>query len=173
MEDLDMGAKLKPNLLSDPNLNYDILHDHIAQMKSKHLPYKLEKFHRHKHKKNKWITYGVLRSIRFRDESNVKVKRCRNDSAEYWSLKNNLHVFKCILKRTIRESKLKYYEEFFTNYQNDTKRTWQTISEIVCKSNKNRKILDKIIIGSKTLTDKQVICDKFNEFFANIGPKLA
>ena len=172
-EDLDIGAKLNPNLISDPNLNYDILHDHIAQMKSKHLPYKLEKFHRHKHKKNKWITYGILRSIRFRDELYVKVKRCRNDSAEYWSLKNNLHVFNCILKRTITESKLKYYEELFTNYQNDTKKTWQTISEIVCKSNKNRKILDKIIIGSKTLTDKQVICDKFNDFFANIVPKLS
>ena len=52
-------------------------------------------------------------------------------------------------------------------------KAWQIISEIVCKSNKNRKILDKIIIGSKTLTDKQVICNKFNEFFANIGPKLA
>ena len=71
------------------------------------------------------------------------------------------------------DMKLKYYEELFTNYQNDTKKTWQTISEIVCKSNKNRKILDKIIIGSKTLTDKQVICDKFNELFANVVPKLA
>ena len=60
MEDLDIGAKLNPNPLSGPNLNYDILHDHIAQMKIKHLPYKLEKFH--KYKKNKWITYGILRS---------------------------------------------------------------------------------------------------------------
>ena len=118
------------------------------------------------------ITYGILHSIRFRDELYVKAKRCRNDSAEYWSLKNNLHVINCLLKRTIRESKWKYYEELFTNYQNDTK-TWQTISEIVCKSNKNRKILNKIIIRSKTLTNKQVICDKFNECFANIEPKLA
>ena len=52
IEDSDIGAKLNPNLLSDPNLNFNILHDHIAQMKSKHLLYKLEKFHRHKHKKN-------------------------------------------------------------------------------------------------------------------------
>ena len=90
-------------------------------MKSKHLPYKLEKFHKHKHKKYKWITYGILHSIRFREELYVKVKRSRNDSAEYRSLKNNLHVFNCILKRTIRQSKLKYYEELFTNYQNETK----------------------------------------------------
>ena len=58
MEDLDIGAKLNPNILSDPNLNGDLLHDHIAQMKSKHLPYKLEKFQRHKHKKHKWLPMG-------------------------------------------------------------------------------------------------------------------
>ena len=98
MEDLDIGAKLNPNILSNPNVNYDLLHDHIAQIKSTHLPYKLEKFHRHKHTKNKWITYGILRSIRFRYELYVKLKWCRNESVGYWSLKSNLHVFNIILK---------------------------------------------------------------------------
>ena len=33
--------------------------------------------------------------------------------------------------------------------------------------------LDKIIVDSKVIKDKEEICNKFNEFFANIGPKLA
>ena len=36
-----------------------------------------------------------------------------------------------------------------------------------------RKTLDKIIVDSKVNIEKEEICNKFNEFFANIGPKLA
>ena len=94
----DISKKLNNDLSSDPNSNYDILHDHIAQMKDKHLPYKFEKFHKHKHKNNKWISFGIIRSIKTRDAMYLKFKRCNKQSSEYNTLKNNLHVFNCILK---------------------------------------------------------------------------
>ena len=50
---------------------------------------------------------------------------------------------------------------------------WQTISDIIGKSNKKIKTLDKIIVALKN-TDKEEICNEFNNaFIANIGPKLA
>ena len=61
----------------------------------------------------------------------------------------------------------------FSQYKNDIKKTWQTTSNIICKSNTKRKTLDKIIVDSKVIKDKKEICNKFNDFFANIGPKLA
>ena len=45
--------------------------------------------------------------------------------------------------------------------------------DIICKSNGKRKTLDKIIVDSREIKDKEEICNKFNDFFANIGPKLA
>ena len=53
MNQYDISRKLTNDLSSDPNFNYETLHDHIAKMKDKHLPYKFEKFHKHKHKNNK------------------------------------------------------------------------------------------------------------------------
>ena len=44
---------------------------------------------------------------------------------------------------------------------------------MICKSSNKRKTLDKIIIDSSTITDLQEICNRFNEFFVGIGPKLA
>ena len=173
MNECDISKKLNNDLSSDPNSNYDILHDHIAQMKDKHLPYKFEKFHKHKHKNNKWISFGIIRSIKTRDALYLKFKRCNKQSSEYNTLKNNLHVFNCILKKTIREAKIKHYDKLFTQYKGDIKKTWQTISDIICKSNTKRITLDKIIVDSKVIKDKEEICNKFNEFFANIGPKLA
>ena len=75
--------------------------------------------------------------------------------------------------KLIREAKIKHYDKLFTQYKGDIKKTWQTISEIICKSNTKRKTLDKIIVDSKVIIDKEELCNKFNEFFANISPKLA
>ena len=102
MNQYDISRKLTNHLSSDPNFNYETLHDHIAKMKDKHLPYKFEKFHKHKHKSNKWISFGIIRSIETRDAMYLKSKCCSKQSVEYNTLKNNLHVFNCILKKTIR-----------------------------------------------------------------------
>ena len=173
MNACDISKNMNNDLSSDPNLNYNILHDHITEMKKKHLPYKFEKFHRHKHKINKWISFGIIRSIKTRDEMYLKFKRCNQQNVEYDTLKNNLHVFNRILKKAIREAKIQYYDKLFEQHKSDIKKTWQTISDIICKSNTKRKTLDKIIVDSKVIRDKGEICDKFNDFFANIGPKLA
>ena len=103
----------------------------------------------------------------------VKFKQCPRNTEEHHIIKNNIHVFNSILKRTIREAKLKHYDNLFTQFRGDMKMTWKTISEIICKSNNKRKELDKIIVDSKTITDKGDMCKRFNEFFTNIGPKLA
>ena len=141
------------DLSSDPNLIYDILHDHITEMKSKHLPFKFEKIHKHKHKNSKWISFGIIRSIKTRDAMYLKFKRCNQQSVEYNTLKNNLHVFNCILKKTIRDAKIQYYSKLFTKYKVDIKKTWQTTSDTICKSNRKRKTLDKIIVDSRVIKD--------------------
>ena len=106
MTECDIRCKMNNDLSSDPNLNYDILHDHLTIMKDKHFPYKFEKFNKHKHKNNKWISFGIIRSMKTRDTMYLKFKRCNQQSVEYNTLKNDLHVFNCILKTTIREAKI-------------------------------------------------------------------
>ena len=73
----------------------------------------------------------------------LKFKRCNKQSSEYNTLKNNLHVFNCILKKTIREAKIKHYDKLFTQYKGDITKTRQTISDIICKSNTKRKNVRK------------------------------
>ena len=87
MTECDISREMNNDLSSDPNLNYDILHDHITKMKNKHLPFKFEKFHKHKHKNSKWISFGIIRSIKTKDAMYLKVKRCNQQSVEYDTLK--------------------------------------------------------------------------------------
>ena len=43
------------------------------------------------------------------DELYLKYKRCTQNAAKYYTLKNNLRVFNAILKRTTRNAKIHYY----------------------------------------------------------------
>ena len=143
MESNDIYSKLDTNILEDPNRNYDILHEYMKKTKDTFFPVKYVKFHRHRHKKNRWITFGILRSIKSRDKMYVKFKQCPRNTEEHHTLKNNIHVFNSNLRRTIREAKLKHYDDLFNQFRGDMKMTWKTILEIICKSNNKRKELKK------------------------------
>ena len=59
MDACDISSNMNNDLSSDPNMNYDILHNHISKIKEKHLPFKFEKYHKHKHNNN-WISFGII-----------------------------------------------------------------------------------------------------------------
>ncbi len=50
-------SDIKLNLTQDPNINYNIMHDVIQYAKTSHIPNKIVKFNKYKHKKSKWITH--------------------------------------------------------------------------------------------------------------------
>ena len=55
---------LDVNLKSNPNNNYDVLHDLICAQK--HFPNKKIKFNKYKHKNTPWITTDILKSIKLK-----------------------------------------------------------------------------------------------------------
>ena len=160
MLDSNITNKLNCDLLADPNDNYNILHRHMKSLKDKHMPEKYVKFNKHRHKKPNWISYGILRSIKFRDDLYVKYKHYAPNSIEYNTHKQNLSVFNGILKRIIREAKTLHYEKLFHKYRSDMKMTWKTISEVVCKSSSKRMELEKIIVDAKIITNQSEICNE-------------
>ena len=64
--------KLDKNSLSDPNKNYKLITEVLGKANCKHMPYKLVKFLKHKHKQ--WITNSILKSIKYRDNLHNQIK---------------------------------------------------------------------------------------------------
>ena len=52
---------LDNSLTTNPTQNLNILNHAISQAKRKHMPSRIVKFNKHKHKKSTWITNGILR----------------------------------------------------------------------------------------------------------------
>ena len=169
-------SKDLPSLLGtndiDPNKNYDIFIEKVLHYKNIHLPEKLVKFNKHRHKQEKWITEGIIKSIKYRDNLHLQVTRSDPDSPEYPMLVTNLKTFNGILKKSIRDAKCLYYYEIFNKYKNDMKNMWANINSLITKSCKGKEIKEIIVNGIK-IQDKQQIVNEFNKFYVNVGPDLA
>ena len=100
----------------------------IETARKKHMMGKFVKFNKYKHKKSKWITYGILKSIRFSDKLYNKLKLTNPVLREYEILYTNLQTYNKILKRSIREAKQLFLESTFNRYKSDIRNTWKTIN---------------------------------------------
>jgi len=166
-------SSMNINLTQDPNINYKILHDAVQAAKTIHLPDRLVKYDKHKHKKSKWITQSLIKSITFRDNLYKTLKMTNPTSAEHDARKINLKTFNTILKKVIRETKKSYYETIFNKYKGDIKGTWKTINDILNRTKRKKTFPLFFKDGNTIITSKLVIANKFNSFFTNIGPKLS
>ena len=55
--------KLKTDPDANPNNNYEILSAVIMESKANHLPKKTQRFNKYKHKKEKWMSSALLKSV--------------------------------------------------------------------------------------------------------------
>ena len=165
--------KFNSQLDCDPNENYEIMHGMIQHCITKHLPTKLLRYNKYKHKKTKWITRGLLHSIRFRDKLYKRVKNAQPNSQEYETLKTNLNTYNNILRKSIRLAKRSFYESCFLKFKNDIKQTWITIKNILNKNSVQNKFPEYFLINGKHVSDPGVIANSFNMYYTNIGPDLA
>ena len=115
---------------------------------------KLDKFNKYKHKISKWITYGILKSIRFRDNLYKKLKLTNPVLREYDILYTNLQTYNKILKRSIREAKQRFLESTFNRYKSDIINTWKTINEILSRNHKTIYFPKSLNINGNEITNQ-------------------
>jgi hypothetical protein len=161
------------DLLSDPDSSYDAFINKVDTLHSKHFPTKLIKFDKYKHKKKDWITFGILRSIKFRDNLYRQLNQSPHDEDIHTTLKNNLKIYNSILNKMIRSAKQQFYKSEFSKYKSNTYKTWETINQVLNRSKLNKELPNHFNINGIKITDPQQIADDLNSFFTNIGPNLA
>ena len=115
-----------------------------------------------------WLTQGLKESIKTKNKlykKHLKVKTLANE-VKYKNYRNKLHH---VLKRAEKI----HYSELLSNCQDNMKKTWQIMKDIVNK-NKTKQLQTKFKLSNGNYTtDGSVISNKFNDFFINVGPTLA
>ena len=172
LEQLNVMNCLDTDHDGDPNKNYNILENYLTTSINKHLPLIRIKFHKHKNKRTKWITTGLIHLIKFRDTLFKKLKSTAAHSGEFVRIKNDLRTYNRILKRTIRQAKLNFYNTVFEKCKTNPKETWKTINGII-KRKESTKFPDFINVNNEKITNKSIIVNKFVSYFGQIGMEMA
>ena len=119
------------------------------------------------------MTPEILGCLKFRDNLYTELKSTTQDSPAYDTIKINLHTYRDIVNRNIRQAKAIYYTMQLEKYRFDIKRTWSTIHGIIHKSKSKADFPKYFLINGEKVNDSQEIANQFNEYFSNIGPKLS
>ena len=143
----EMYNLLDKDINSDPSNNYNIIHNTIEKNRTRHLSTKKVKFNKYKHKKSDWITSGIIKSIKFRDNLYKTLKSTQTDTPEYANINTNFHTYNKILKKNIRLAKKLYYHQLFEKNKFDMKNTLRIIKEALSKL--KNKINSLIILNLK------------------------
>ena len=169
----ELHKNLDTSQTANPNASYNVIMNVIETARKKHMTGKFVKFNKYKHKKSKWITYGILKSIRFRDNLYKKLKLTNPVLREYEILYINLQTYNKILKRSIRVAKQLFLESTFNRYKFDIRNTWKTINEILSGNHKTTCFPNSLSINGNEITNQLHIVTEFNVFFTNIGLNLS
>lgn len=120
----------------------------------------------------KWITSGIVISIRRRDKLFNKLKKQPFNS----SLKNKYRKYRNLLTKVIKCARDMYFSKHIINSKGDPKKVWDLINEAMYnKTKNNNKINISSILDSKNkiLTDSTDIANEFNTFFTTVGENIA
>ena len=167
---IDISWLPNANLSTDPNTVYEQFEKIITEMYDKYFPEKCVRFNKYKHKLSNWVTSGILKSIEFRDKL---YQRLKTENSEYERLKQNLKLYNGYLNRCIRTAKKQFYHNEFSKYKNDVRNTWDTLKESINKKSFKSDVPPSFVHDGVEITGAKTIADKFNEYFTEIGPKLA
>ena len=89
------------------------------------------KLNKSEHKKNPWITEGLIQSLKFRYKLHMISKTSNLTLVEYQAIKINIKTYNTIIKRLIRKLKRKYIANKFDEHKNNIRRTWQLINDVM------------------------------------------
>ena len=142
--------------------------ERITSIVNSHVPLKTVPQNKKKLYFKPWITKGILRSIK-RKQQMYRTHFLSNDiqkAEQYKRYANKLNKLKAL-------SKKQYYEKRFEKYKNNLKNTWKLIGTIIKRENKGQSCITKIIRNNKTYYDTTDIANQLNKHFTSVGPNLA
>ena len=154
---------------NDPAESFKAFLAEFSDHYNKHFPVKMTKRIGTRRYNNLWITKGLRKSSKTKEFLYNKFLKSPTLKNEH-----DYKLYRNKLNHLIRIAKKNYYCKKFSQGQNNIKSTWNTINELL-GNRKSYNSLPSSFLNNENdeISDPNLIANKFNEFFVNVGPNLA
>lgn len=115
-----------------------------------------------------WITKEILAARKLKNKLCKRFIYNPNDTNE-----NNYKTSRNKFNKTKRLAKKSYYKGKFQESQGNIRQTWKLINEITNKKKQSSDLPDNFMKDGNVITEPNEIANNLNEYFVNVGPKLA
>ncbi|XP_065678977.1 uncharacterized protein LOC136093705 [Hydra vulgaris] len=116
-----------------------------------------------------WMTKGLLKSSRKKQKlynKYLKNKTYKNET--------NYKNYKSLFEKTKKRSNVNYYAKLLEKNKENPQKTWSVIRDLIGENKIEKNNLpQKLNIEGKMIYHKEVIIEKLNNFFIDVGPNLA
>ena len=114
-----------------------------------------------------WLSDGLRKSIKIKNR--IYMKQLRSPCEEYT---REYKRYKSCLNRLMRNAERNHYKDILDKNRNNTKKLWGILKDIINKK-KSTTRPKQFVIGDEVVTNENIIADKFNDYFTNVGSNLA
>ena len=166
-EDTELRAVDWNNVMMNGNAqnSYTLFHNAFKELYNECFPLKLSKsLYR---KRLKWLTPGLKISIKHKNKLYIKSLKfpTPNNQNAYKLYKRKLHSL-------LQKCERNYFDRAFAQNRHNLRKSWNLINSAL-----NKKRLSNaqhtFCINGEMVNDGQIIANKFNKYFVNVGPTLS
>ena len=163
LHEIDLGQNVSIensicSLIDIINCSIDETCPLIHRSRTKHISSKLKP----------WISNDLLNLIK--EKNKLFSKYCKKPitfGEQYRTVRNNLN-------NLLQQAESNYYKNLIQSNISDSKKTWQTLNEILNRSPKNSNAnINEIFYDDKTIKNPKEIAEAFNDYFTKAPKKIA
>ena len=150
---------------TDTQSAYNKFHEVISTKYNACFPYR--KIFKKYYKNKPWLSTALTESIKIKNKLYVKSKRSSgSENVSFYE------KYRKKLSQLIRSAERKHFHDVLLEHKSNLKKSWQVIKTVINKR-KYTPVNTKFKVNGATTNDGNVIGNKFNIFFVNVGTVLA
>ena len=160
------------NTEADVNNSFELFSNKIESLLNIMAPMKKQTKREQRLEQRPWITKGILKSMKIRDSLYNKLTGKNDNPLEKRNISIRYKRYRNMIVSLLRLSREKYFQSFFEKNNNDMKKTWNGIRNILSISKKKATYIDQLNYKNKMLFKNKDKANALNDFFTNIGTNV-
>ena len=156
------------NMDMNMNTKFDRPLGELNSLTHKHAPIKKRRRKELKLKEKPWINSKIQKMMRIRDKILQKLKKKPTDDN-----RNLYKKFRNRVSNELKESKSRYFHNYFSSNSQNMKKLWSGIKSIISHKSSTSSSINKIKDKDGDVTaDSCKISNIFNDFFVNVADEI-